>query len=379
MQKKNSNEKNYIGLMSGTSADGIDAVLVCFSSPRKLELKAAHKHAFPNEVRAQIQALIQSDRNDLEAAAELDIVLGELFADAAHDVLERANMPAKQLSAIGSHGQTLRHRPNSKHPFSIQIGNPAVIAARTGITTVANFRIADIAAGGQGAPLVPAFHRWMFQATTSNRVIVNIGGIANVSYLPRNTKSPVRGFDTGPGNTLLDSWIYQQSGKTLDAEGQWAASGRSSPELLRLLLGDPYFQIAPPKSTGREYFHLDWLRTYMEKLPHPVSAQDVQATLGHLTAQSIGQAIRTWLADSNEVYVCGGGSHNRHLMAILKENLAGASLKTTEALGLHPDWVEATAFAWLAHRALAGKPGNLPSVTGAKKAVILGGIYKAGQ
>ncbi len=347
MQKKNSNGKNYIGLMSGTSADGIDAVLVCFSSPRKLKIKATHKQAFSTEIRAQIQTLIHSGQNDLEAAAELDVILGESFADAALHVLEQANLSVKQISAIGSHGQTLRHRPNSKHPFSIQIGNPAVIAARTGITTVANFRIADIAAGGQGAPLVPAFHHWMFRSSRSNRVILNIGGIANVSYLPSDIKSPVLGFDTGPGN-------------------------------LHLLLGDPYFQIAPPKSTGREYFHLGWLKAFMEKLPHPISAQDVQATLSHLSAQSIIQAIRIWLAGTNEVYVCGGGSHNQHLMAILKENLAGACLQTTEALGLHPDWVEATAFAWLAHRTLTGRPGNLPNVTGAKKAVILGGIYKAG-
>ncbi len=234
MQKKNSNGKNYIGLMSGTSADGIDAVLVCFSSPRKLKIKATHKQAFSTEIRAQIQTLIHSGQNDLEAAAELDVILGESFADAALHVLEQANLSVKQISAIGSHGQTLRHRPNSKHPFSIQIGNPAVIAARTGITTVANFRIADIAAGGQGAPLVPAFHHWMFRSSRSNRVILNIGGIANVSYLPSDIKSPVLGFDTGPGNTLLDNWIYQHLGKPLDAAGAWAASGQCSPELLHL-------------------------------------------------------------------------------------------------------------------------------------------------
>ncbi len=377
MPKKNSQEKNYIGLMSGTSADSIDAVLACFPRSGKIEIKATHKHAFSDETRMQIQSLMQPDGNDLENAAELDAMLGELFADAARAVLKKADLPAAQLSGIGSHGQTLRHRPGAEHPFSIQIGNPAIIAARTGITTVANFRMSDIAVGGQGAPLVPAFHHWMFHSAAGNRVILNIGGIANVSYLPSDGKSPVLGFDTGPGNTLLDNWIHRHSGKTLDTDGSFAASGQSAPALLHLLLGDPYFQRMPPKSTGREYFHLSWLSRYLEKLAAPVSARDVQTTLSHLTAQSIAHAIHTWLPGTNAVYVCGGGSRNQYLMKVLKENLPGVPVQTTEALGLDPAWVEAAAFAWLAYRTLAGKPGNLPSVTGAKKAVILGGIYKA--
>jgi anhydro-N-acetylmuramic acid kinase len=292
-------------------------------------------------------------------------------------VLRKSGLAKKDIRAIGSHGQTLRHRPRAAHPFTLQIGNPSVIAERTGITTVADFRARDMAAGGQGAPMVPAFHHQMFHSAQRNRVIVNIGGIANVTCLPAVAAQPVSGFDTGPGNTLLDQWVHRHHAQARDDAGQWAASGRASRELLELLLSDPYFAAAPPKSTGREHFNMEWLQGHLKKLAVPLAAADVQATLVQLTAHSIARAIRGVLPQTQEAFVCGGGSHNRELMAALAGSLSGIAVATTEALGLSPDWVEAAAFAWLAHQTLEGQPGNVPTVTGAKHAVILGGIYKA--
>jgi anhydro-N-acetylmuramic acid kinase len=313
---------------------------------------------------------------EIERLGELDMALGELFAAAANALIKKAGLDTKDIRAIGCHGQTLRHRPRAAHPFTLQIGNPSVIAERTGITTVADFRARDMAAGGQGAPMVPVFHHQMFHSSRYNRAIVNIGGIANVTSLPAEASQPVTGFDTGPGNTLLDQWIHRHHARAHDEAGQWAASGRAARELLEMLLADPYFSSPPPKSTGREHFNLEWLQAQLKKMPAPPSADDVQATLLQLTAQSIARAIREFLPQTTEAYVCGGGAHNRALMAALAQNLPGMTVTTTDKLGLPPDWVEAAAFAWLAHQTLEGLPGNLPSVTGAKRAVVLGGIYK---
>ena len=364
----------YIGLMSGTSVDGIDAALVNLQNSGTLTLEATHQHVLSPIVRDAIQALMAPGNNEIERAGELDMQLGKLFAEAVQILLRKSGVPAKDIRAIGSHGQTIRHCPRATHPFTQQIGNPSVIAEQTGITTVADFRARDMAAGGEGAPLVPAFHHWFFHKPGVNRVILNIGGIANVTWLPAYAQGAVLGFDTGPGNTLLDQWIMQNRGERYDNDGEWAASGQVNEQLLARLLADEYFSKAPPKSTGREHFHGAWLEQHIiDKL----AAQDLQATLAELTSRSIVRALDFLPAKVDEIYVCGGGSHNRHLLARLQTQAPNIPIATTAALGLDPDWVEAVAFAWLAHRTLAGEPGNLPSVTGAHHAVILGGIYPA--
>lgn len=366
----------YIGLMSGTSADAVDAILVAIPSEAPLRVLAVHSHPLPRELRIAVEALMRPADNELDRIGELDVAIGHLFADAAVALIAHAGLSARQIRAIGSHGQTVRHRPQAHHPFSLQIGNPALIAERTGITTVAHFRARDIAAGGQGAPLAPAFHAWAFRSPNRARIIVNIGGIANITVLPSDPSEAVTGFDTGPGNTLLDQWTQRHHGKPFDDSGAWAASGMLREELLAALLADPYFRQRPPKSTGREYFNLDWLDRVTARFPQ-LSAVDVQATMTHLTARSIAKAIDEYAPHAEEVFVCGGGSHNRFLMETLAALLAGRRVDTTEAIGVSPDWVEASAFAWLAHQAMEGKPGNLPSVTGARRAAVLGGIYPA--
>ncbi len=368
---------HYIGLMSGTSVNSIDAVLVSFPSNGRLVLVASHAQSFPTSVRNKIQSLMYSGEDELKRMGELDITLGELFAEAVQTVLEKGGIEKSAVRAIGSHGQTLRHCPNAQPPFTLQIGNPSVIAERTGITTVADFRARDMAAGGQGAPLVPAFHQGVFHSSQYNRAIVNIGGIANISYLPAKAGQAVLGFDTGPGNTLLDQWIHRHQTKNYDESGSWAESGKVVVDLLDQLLSDPYLASPPPKSSGREHFNLVWLDNQIKKISRPPSAEGVQATLLQLTVRSIADAIRTFHPKVDEVYVCGGGAHNRALMSALTGQLKGTVIATTQSLGLHPDWVEAAAFAWLAHQTLSGLPGNVASVTGAKRPVILGGIYPA--
>ena len=365
---------HYIGLMSGTSVDGIDAALVSVPASGALTLQATHQHPFPSGIRDAIQALLQPGDNEIDRAGELDMRLGQLFAEAALALLHKSGLSSKDIHAIGSHGQTIRHRPLTTPAFTHQIGNPSVIAEQTGITTVADFRARDMAAGGQGAPLVPAFHQWFFRKSGVNRIIVNIGGIANLTWLPADSHDAVLGFDTGPGNTLLDQWIAQERNERYDQHGAWAAGGQVRADLLARLQADKYFATPPPKSTGREHFHLAWLQQRLAGNPKP---QDVQATLAELTAASIAQAMHFLPGKVEEIYVCGGGSHNGHLLARLRAQLPGVPITTTAALGLDPDWVEATAFAWLAHQTLAGRPGNLPSVTGAHRSVVLGGVYPA--
>ncbi len=368
---------NYIGLMSGTSCDGIDAVAVTIAEPRGFRMLAAHHLAYPDDVRAGVLSLTESGYDEIARAGELDGVLGKLFADAAAAVLEKSGLAAREIRAIGSHGQTIRHAPAARTPYTMQIGNPAVIAERTGLATVADFRRRDVAAGGEGAPLVPAFHHWLFGGGAVPRVVVNIGGIANVTILPAGENATVTGFDTGPGNVLMDIWAGTHLGRRLDENGNWAASGHANGKLLARMLAEPFFARTPPKSTGRELFRAEWLEQMLQGAWSQLQPADVQATLAELTARSIADAIIAHAGDTAEIYVCGGGTRNGLLMKRLAAQLAPRSVHTTAALGLDPQWVEAAAFAWLAHRTMEGKPGNLPSVTGARHPVILGAIYPA--
>ncbi len=365
----------YIGLMSGTSVDSIDAALVDFSG-ESVKLAGHHSHPISASLKGQILALCQPGERELDRMGELDRALGRHFADAANSLLKAMALTADRIVAIGSHGQTVRHRPpgSCEHPFSLQIGDPNTIAENTGITTVADFRRRDMAAGGEGAPLAPAFHRAAFQSPAVERFVVNIGGMANVSHLPLDAQTI--GFDTGPGNVLMDAWVNQNLGCGFDRDGHWALQGEVQPALLDMLLAHPFFAQSPPKSTGREAFHLPWLTATLERLEAQLSASEIQATLLELTAKTITDAIlpmRT--SDRSEIYVCGGGAHNLQLMSRLEKLLAPSPVASTVRLGLAPDWVEAVAFAWLARQTLNRQAGNLPSVTGAKREVILGGIY----
>jgi anhydro-N-acetylmuramic acid kinase len=364
----------YIGLMSGTSVDSIDAVLVTLEGASRFSLDASHQHPIPPSVKDEIHRLSVPGACDLDRLGELDTELGLLFAQAVQTLLDKAAVSPAEVTAIGSHGQTLRHRPRATRPFTLQIGNPAVVAEQTGITTAAYFRQRDLAAGGEGAPLVPGFHRWLFQAPEQDRVVLNIGGIANLTFLPADPSKAVTGFDTGPGNTLLDRWIEKMKSVSFDKDGAWAASGRLNETLLQRLLADPYFSAPPPKSTGREYFNLAWLPP---ALVQPLSPPDVENTLVELTACSIARAIQAHASTCKEVFVCGGGAFNDFLMSRLRNRLGNIPLDTTQKLGLAPEWVEACAFAWLAHRCVHGQPGNVPSATGARHEAILGAVFKA--
>lgn len=360
----------YIGLISGTSADGIDATLVDLKDTQP-KLIASHYSEFTPALRQTILALAQPGHNEINRLGELDILLGKEFAKAANTLLTKNQTNPKEVRAIGSHGQTVRHHPALQ--FTLQIADPNIIATETGITTVADFRRRDMAHGGQGAPLVPAFHQTLFSSRTKNRIIVNIGGIANITLLPADSSQTIIGFDTGPGNNLLDSWIQAETSKHYDEMGAWAAQGTVHQPLLKNLLNDSYFFILPPKSTGPEYFNMTWLKKYLDESIRPI---DVQATLVELTAQSITTAIKKYFT-AGEILVCGGGTHNQYLMQRLQKIAKPFSVDTTQELGVNPDWVEAIAFAWLAKQTLEKKPGNIITVTGAKKPAILGGIWYA--
>ncbi len=366
----------YIGLMSGTSVDGIDAVLVDLATNKPV-LLAARTTAWDAALRGRILATLNDPTQvSLVALGQLDAALGEAFAEAALTIIRAASLEPAQITAVGSHGQTLFHAASANPAFSMQAGDASRIAAKTGITTVADFRRRDIAEGGQGAPLVPAFHQALFSQPGVSRAILNIGGIANLTLLPADL-GPATGFDTGPGNVLLDAWIAKHRAQPFDRDGEWAGSGTCCQTLLEQLLQQPYFRQAPPKSTGRELFNLDWLEQNLTPEFENLPASDVQATLVELTATTVAKALAETAAPLDELFVCGGGAHNRFLMQRLAALLPTCRIATTEALGLHPDWVEATAFAWLAKQTLGGKPGNLPSVTGARRATILGAIYPA--
>ena len=365
----------YLGLISGTSMDAIDAALVEIDGAR-CEVQHARGFAYPAGLRERLSQLIAQPHGvSLDEIGELDTAVGEAFAAAARQLLDEANVPSAQVTAIGSHGQTLRHQPNGARPFTWQIGNPDVIAERTGITTVADFRRRDVAAGGEGAPLAPALHQAVLASAVEARAVINIGGIGNITWLPPDGV-PI-GFDTGPGNCLMDGWTERHHGKPFDQDGEWAASGRVDAQLLRLLLSEPFFIRPAPKSTGRELFNLDWIDAHLAALNAQLSPVDVQSTLCELTARSIAHACAS-VGRVQRALLCGGGAHNRELRRRLQALMPNSVVTTTAEFNLDPDYVEAAAFAWLASRTLAGLPGNLPSVTGARHRVVLGSIHPAG-
>src|SRR5690554_3260780 len=354
----------YIGLMSGTSLDGVDAVLLQINEGKHQVLDASFT-PFPPTLRQQLLDLHQIGRNELDRAAIAGNALARIYADTVHQLLGSAGTPPNDIRAIGCHGQTIRHRP--ENGYTLQIGNPSLLAELTGICTVSDFRSRDIAAGGQGAPLAPAFHQAVFASTEERRCIINIGGMANITQLHGE---PIIGFDSGPGNVLLDSWIQLHKGLAFDKNGAWAASGKALPGMLKAMLSDNYFSLAPPKSTGREQFDQHWLETFLTGSEKP---EDVQATLAELTARSICSSLPT---DTQALYVCGGGAMNTYLMQRL-EAISGKTTLTTEALGVSPQWLEAIAFAWLAKQCIEGRHGNIASVTGAIGERVLGAIYQA--
>jgi anhydro-N-acetylmuramic acid kinase len=371
MQDRSSSEI-YIGLMSGTSLDGVDIAIVDFAQhPPRL----VHCSTWPYEagLRQRIREITRNPITSLDNLCQLDVELGQNYARIVNHTLDSTGIEKSSISAIGNHGQTIQHSPSSSRPYTLQIGDPNVIAARTGITTIADFRRKDVALGGQGAPLAPAFHQFSFASDSSDRAIINIGGIANITFLPAAGSSDVIGFDTGPGNTLLDFWSNKHLGVDYDKHGQWSESGSVAFELLNSMLNDePYFQQLPPKSTGTEHFSSNWL---LSQLRADFSPADVQATLLDLTTETIARGIRQLPVSSVECYLCGGGVHNRHLFKRLQELLPDCPINSTADLGLDPDYVEAVAFAWLARQTMNRQTGNLPTVTRASSEVILGGIY----
>ena len=361
--------ERYVGLMSGTSIDGVDAVLADFSMTPWRVMSHAHV-AFAPELRSSLNGLQTSDADELNRAALAANALMDHCATAVSAVLTAASIASCDIAAIGLHGQTVRHRPDLG--YTLQLANPARLAEAIGATVVADFRSRDVAAGGQGAPLAPAFHAALFGAADRHRVIVNIGGIANITDLP--PQGPVRGFDSGPGNTLLDLWYERNTGKTYDRDGAWAAGGKVVAALLESLRAERYFAAMPPKSTGRDRFNMAWLRRHVKS---SYAAVDVQRTLSALTARTIAAAVAEHCEDATDVLVCGGGARNTTLMNELTEALAPRRVETTAAHGVPIDQIEAFAFAWLARETLAGRPGNLASVTGAKGPRVLGAIYPA--
>lgn len=360
--------------MSGTSADSLDAALIDFQA-NNIHILATCSLELCKEIRATVHRLAVPGDNEIAQLSYIDQQIAQLSCSAIEQVCQKANVSPAAIQAIGSHGQTLRHIPQDQnnHGYSLQVGDPNIIAEKTGITTVADFRRRDIAAGGHGAPLAPAFHQAAFQSAECDRIILNTGGIANITHLPKNGQ--VTGYDTGPANGLMDSWCQLHLNQPYDSDGQWASTGIVNPALLSQLLSHPFFSLPHPKSTGREDFNLPWLQAQLTQFPE-ITHQDVQATLLALTVESISLCIEHHdNAALAEIYVCGGGTKNTTFMKNLSRRLNPRSVASTETLGIPPEWVEATAFAWLAKQTMEKMTGNLPAVTGANKSVILGGIY----
>ncbi|RLM21254.1 anhydro-N-acetylmuramic acid kinase [Brenneria alni] len=362
----------YIGVMSGTSLDGIDVVMAAIDEDTVAQ-QASYCHPIPQHIKKAVLGMCQGQKVTLSALGQLDTRMGILFAEAVLALLKETGLGAQDITAIGCHGQTVWHEPNGEASCTLQIGDNNRIAAMTGITTVGDFRRRDLAYGGQGAPLVPAFHHALLQHPVERRIVLNIGGIANLSLLVPG--AVVRGYDTGPGNMLLDSWIWRHCAQPYDKNAKWAMTGQVHPLLLHRMMADPYFSLRAPKSTGREYFNLGWLEKKLAGLP-PISTQDVQATLVELTAMSIAEQVLL-SGGCERLLVCGGGARNPLIMARLSALLAGIEVSTTDEFGVSGDDMEALAFAWLASRTLSGLPGNLPSVTGASQETVLGAIYPA--
>jgi len=383
----------YIGLMSGTSMDGVDAVL-CHIESGECHTLDSTSLPYPPTLLAMLHSLCRPGPNELNTMAVADRLVAETFAQAVNALLDKTNTSAADITAIGSHGQTIRHIPQthlskeekiSQFPssdhraFTLQIGDPSSIAVLTNIDVIADFRRKDIALGGQGAPLVPAYHQAIFAHSTQPRVLVNIGGIANLSLLtPKIGLSAPLGYDTGPGNTLMDAWIARHHGKPYDANGQWAASGKVDNVLLAHLLSDPFFSTTGPKSTGREYFNLTWLDDVLKNIDRKIAAEDVQATLVALTAHSIARAVMQHKLDlDTQVIICGGGAFNGVLMKALSALLVPHRVEDSHCLNIHPQHVEGAAFAWLAYAHINRISGNVPNVTGASRKAVLGAYYHA--
>lgn len=372
----------YIGLISGTSADAIDGVLVDLSADQPRIITTCSL-PISQTISEAVFGLAISGNHEIEQMRQLDLAYGQLFGQAALTLCEQANKRPQDILGIGSHGQTIRHcspsPPSASQTapgYSLQIGDPNIIVEMTGITVVADFRRRDIAVGGHGAPLAPSLHHALFRSSERDRIILNTGGIANITYLRKAGETI--GFDTGPANGLMDSWCQQHLGQAYDRNGEWAATGKADSALLDRLMAHPYFALPVPKSTGREDFNGSWLQQQLVEHDQPLAPEDVQATLLALTVKSITQAIESVGTSAEaEVYICGGGAHNQALCTALSTALQPRLFSNTHVLGIDPDWVEAVAFAWLAQQTLAHKPGNLPSVTGARKPVVLGGIYPA--
>lgn len=362
----------YIGVMSGTSLDGVDVVLAAIDESRVAQL-ASLTWPIPVALKEAVLAICQGQALTLSQLGQLDNRLGNLFAEAVIALMSQEHLEAHDIVAIGCHGQTVWHEPTGAAPHTMQIGDNNIIAARTGVSVVGDFRRRDMALGGQGAPLVPAFHQALLAHPDERRMILNIGGIANLSLLVPGM--PVRGFDTGPGNMLMDAWIWRSQGKPYDKDAEWASEGKVILPMLQDMLSDPYFSAPAPKSTGREYFNYGWLAQFLARYPG-LRPQDVQATLTELTAVTISEQVML-SGGCERLLVCGGGSRNPLVMARLAGLLAGTEVASTDAYGISGDDMEALAFAWLAWRTVAGLPGNLPSVTGASEATVLGAIYPA--
>ncbi|MEX5509331.1 anhydro-N-acetylmuramic acid kinase [Pseudomonas paralactis] len=360
----------YIGVMSGTSLDGLDIALI--EQDAAIKLIATHYIPMPDTLRAELLGLCASGPDEIARSAIAQQQWVTLAAQGIRALLEQHHLKPQDIRAIGSHGQTIRHEP--ARGFTVQIGNPALLTELTGISVVSDFRSRDVAAGGQGAPLVPAFHEALFGEHTGNRAVLNIGGFSNLSLI--ETDKPVAGFDCGPGNVLLDAWIHLQRGEQFDRNGQWAASGKTQPRLLNTLLSDPFFLTKGPKSTGREVFNLAWLQQHLSQLPF-FAPEDVQATLLELTALTIVESLQSAQPNTETLLICGGGAHNATLMNRLTTLLPSTHVSSTTTYGVDPDWVEAMAFAWLAHCCLEGIAANRPSVTGARGLRVLGAIYPA--
>lgn len=369
------NDGLYVGLLSGTSMDGIDAALLRCQTDKQPTLLATHSEPFNAALRQRLLAIAENNQSPIDEMLSLHSELAAAFSASVNQLLAANNISPEQVSAIGSHGQTIFHRPAPlPAPFSgntLQLGDASKIAALTGVTTVADFRHADMAYGGQGAPLAPLLHQNLFGDTAEPRAVLNLGGIANLTLLPTSGEA-VSGYDTGPASTLMDSWILQHKGETFDHEGEWAASGSANKALLKNLLSDPYFALSSPKSTGTDYFNTKWLEQRMRG--RAVSAVDVMTTLCELTARSIAESLTKNMPECQRLIVCGGGALNIHLMSRLS-TLTGIKVVSSQNYGLDPQWIEAILFGWLAYRRLAGLPGNMPSVTGASKECLLGAVH----
>ena len=362
----------YIGLMSGTSLDAIDAVVVSIDE-RNTRLVSNYQHPFPDDLRKQVLAICTGQNTTLPVIGLIDHKLGKLFASAVIKLLEHAHLLPEEIMAVGSHGQTVFHQPDGEFPFTMQLGDANLIAALTGIDTVADFRRIDMALGGQGAPLVPAFHQYLFEQRDSTTVVLNIGGIANISVIPAN--GTATGFDTGPGNLLMDIWCEKQTGQKYDQGAQWAMQGQLNESFLNQLMSDSYLALSPPKSTGRERYNIEWLE---QQITSSITPEDVQRTLCEFTARSIAHQVRLFKQGHKcELLVCGGGANNPLLMQLLQLHLQDWLILPTSDRGVPGDFMEAMAFAWLARQRVYKLPGNLPEVTGAKHKTSLGALYPA--